>query len=58
MLEYGAPGDSQTAIRSVEDMIRTHKLALEEKIGEVLKVDTAAMPWLIEHCADMLNKCH
>ena len=49
VLEHGAPGDSQSngfverAIRSVEDMIRTHKLALEEKIGEVLKVDTAAM---------------
>ena len=45
------------AIRSVEDMIRTRKLALEEKIGEVLKVDTAAMAWLVEHCADILNKC-
>ena len=56
-------GDSQSngfverANRSVEDMIRTHKLALEEKIGEVLKVDTAAMAWLVEHCADILNKC-
>ena len=39
-------------------MIRTHKLALEEKIDEVLKVDTAAMAWLVEHCADILNKCH
>ena len=43
VLEHGAPGESQSngfverAIRSVEDMIRTHKLALEEKIGEVLK---------------------
>ena len=38
-------------------MIRTHKLALEEKIGEVLNVDTAAMAWLVEHRADVLNKC-
>ena len=37
-------------------MIRTHKLALEE-IFEVLKVDTAAMAWLIEHCAAIFNKC-
>ena len=57
VLEHGAPGDSQSngfverAIRSVEDMIRTHK------IGEVLKVDTVAMAWLVEHCADILNKC-
>ena len=38
-------------------MIRTHKLALEEMIGEVLKVDTAAMAWLVEHCTDIFNKC-
>ena len=63
VLEHGAPGDSQRngfverTIRSVEDMVRTHKLALEEKIGEVLKVDTAAMAWLVEHFADILNKC-
>ena len=36
-------GFVERAIQPVEDMIRTHKLALEEKIGEVLKVDTAAM---------------
>ena len=47
----------ERAIRSVEDVIRTNKLALEEKIGEVLEVDTAAMAWLIELCADLLNKC-
>ena len=27
-----------------------------EKIGEVVKVDTA-VAWLIEHCANILNKC-
>ena len=37
----------ERAIQSVPDMIRTHKLALKEDIGEVLKVDTAAMAWLI-----------
>ena len=63
VLEHGALGDSQSngfverAIRSVEDMIRTHKMALEEKIGEVLKNDTAAMAWLVEHCANILFKC-
>ena len=49
VLEHGAPGDCQSngfverANRSVKDMIRTHKLASEEKIGEVLKVHTAVM---------------
>ena len=47
MLQHGAFGDSQgywfgeRAIGSVEDMIRMHKLALEKKIDEVLKVDAA-----------------
>ena len=48
MGEVARSGFVERAIRSVEDMIRTHKLALEEKIGEVLKVDTAAMAWLVE----------
>ena len=62
VLAHGAPGDSQSngfverPIRSAEDMIRTHKQALENKIGEVLKVDTAVMAWMIEHCADIVNK--
>ena len=47
----------ERAIRSVEDLTVTHKLALEDKIGEVLKVDTAAMACLVEHCADILSKC-
>ena len=34
-------------------MIRTHKLALQEKIGEVLKVDTAAMAWQ----SSSVNQC-
>ena len=38
-------------------MIRTQTLVLEEKIGEVLKVDTAALARLIGHCADILIKC-
>ena len=50
-------GFVKRAIRSVEDMIRTHNLALEEKIGEVLKIDIEAMAWLVEHCADILSKC-
>ena len=62
VLEHGAPGDSQSNGFCGEGnsisrgLIRTHKLALEEKIGEVLKVDTAAMAWLVEHCSTSVNK--
>ena len=53
VLGHGAQGDSHSSgfvegtVRSVEDMIRTHTVALEEKVGEVLKVGTAAMAWLV-----------
>ena len=56
-MEPWGGGFVEKAFRSVEGMIRTHKLALKERIGEVLKVDTAAMPWLVEHRTDRLNKC-
>ena len=55
-LQSQSNGFMERATRSVEDITRSHKLALEDMIGEVLTVDTAAMVWLVEHCADILCK--
>ena len=63
VLEASPVGDSQSngfverAVRSVEEMIRTHKIALEAKVGEKLSISHSAIGWMIEHCADILNKC-
>ena len=37
--------------------MRTHKIALEAKNGERLNISHSAIGWMIEHCADLLNKC-
>ena len=37
--------------------MRTHKLALESRLGEKLDVQEVIMTWLIENSADILNKC-
>ena len=38
-------------------MVRTHKIALEAKKGGKLNINHSAIGWMIEHCADILNKC-
>ena len=63
VLEASPAGDSQSngfverAVRSIEEMVRTHKIALEVKIGGKLNIKHSAIGWMIEHCADILNKC-
>jgi len=51
-----ANGLAERAVQSVEEMIRVHKLALESKTGVRLEVRHALFAWLVEHCADCLNK--
>ena len=63
VIESSPVGESQSngfierAVRSVEEMVRTHKLALESRLGERIAVDHPAIAWLIEHSVDLLNKC-
>ncbi len=51
-----ANGYAERAVKSIEEMVRTHKLALEKRVGEPIPITHKVMPWLIEHCADILNK--
>ena len=61
VLEHGAPGDSQSnGFVEGNSISRGHDSDGQAGVGgegEVLKVDSAAMAWLVEHCADILNKC-
>ena len=49
-------GIAERAVQSVETITRTHKLALEKKLGVVIPSKHPIMTWLVEHAADMLNK--
>ena len=59
---HSAVGDSQgngvaeRAVQSVEEMVRVHKLALENRLQHRLGVRHGAFAWLVEHCADVLNR--
>ena len=54
--ESQANGFAERAIRSIEEMVRTHKLALESRLGQGLPIEHPVVAWLIEHAADILNK--
>ena len=55
----GAVGESQSngfaerAVLSIEEMIRTHKIALEVRLGEKVNITHPGIGWLIEHCEDI-----
>ena len=60
--ENSAVGESQSngraerAVQTVEDLLRTHKLALESKVKARAPSDHAVLRWLVEHVADILTK--
>ena len=52
-----ANGSAERAVRSVEEMVRTYKIDLQERTqGLQLPIDHPAMEWMVEHAADMLCK--
>ena len=61
VLEKSPKGDSQSnglaerSVRGLEEMLRVHKLDLEEKLKERIQMDHVAVEWLVEHTTDVLN---
>jgi len=49
-------GTAERAVQSVECIARTHKFALEKRIGKKVPCTHPLMTWLVEHSVDMLNK--
>ena len=49
-------GTAERAVQSIESFTRTHKLALEKKLGRKIPSSHPIMTWLVEHGADVLNK--
>ena len=49
-------GTAERAVQTIECITRTHKLALEKRIGRKIPSTHPVMTWLVEHGADMLNK--
>lgn len=62
VLEHSPVGESQAngraerAVRTFEEILRVHKLALEGRIGENISVQHSVFPWLIEFVAVVINK--
>ena len=51
-------GEAEKAVQSIEEMLRTLMVDLEERCGEPLSVTEPFFEWLIEHACDLLNKYH
>ena len=55
--ESQANGIAERAIQDVEGLLRTLKVAVERRLRIRLKPSDALMPWLVEHCSTLINRC-
>ena len=51
-----ANGEAENAVQSIEQMVRTYMVDVQERSGEDISVDDAFYAWLVEHACDMINK--
>ena len=64
LLEHSPVADTQSngfierGIRSVEKMTRVILLDLSCRVRGPVSVHSPVFPWIVEHAADVLNKCH
>ena len=56
--ESKSNGSAERAVQLVEDLVRTHKLALEHRIKMRIPMSHPVMSWLVEHVGSMLTKHH
>ena len=49
-------GIAERGVQTLECMVRTHILELDDKLGEKLPLNLPWFSWLIEHCADIHNR--
>ena len=49
-------GQAEELVQSVEEMVRTLFIGLEQRCGEELSVHDDIFPWLLEHACDPLNR--
>lgn len=55
--EHQSNGEAERAIQSVQEMMRTTKLALQPRYKSRIRSDHPILPWLAKHAAMILNLC-
>jgi hypothetical protein len=49
-------GQAEKAVQSIEEILRTLFIDLEQRCGEELSVHDSFFPWLMEHACDLMNR--
>jgi len=49
-------GQAEKAVQSIEEILRTLFIDLEQRCGEELSVHDCFFPWLLEHACDLMNR--
>ena len=60
--ESSAVGESQSnglperCVQTLEDLVRTYKLVIQDRMEETLCTSTPLFKWLLEHAASVYNR--
>ena len=54
--DSSANGLAEKGAQTLECLVRTHLLELDQKLGVKLSLNHPWFSWLVEHCADMHNR--
>ena len=49
-------GIAEKGVQTIEGLLRSHILELDEKLGRKLPLDGAWFQWLVQHCSDIQNR--
>ena len=62
IIEEAPKGDSkgngfaERAVQQLEEIVRVHKLALENRVGQKIPIGHPCLAWLVRHAADVVNR--
>ena len=49
-------GFAERAVQQFEEIMRVHKLALDNLVGRRIPIEHPCIPWLVQHAADVVNR--
>ena len=55
--EHQTNGEVERAIQSVQELMRTMKMALQSRYKRRIRGDHPVLPWLVKHAAMIINLC-
>ena len=54
--QFQSNGAAEKAVQDVTTQVRKYKIALETKLGRLIRARSVIFKWIVEHAADTINR--